>query len=52
MPRAPRNARGATCQSGSVTNLHSHLQTISRELRSRSRIFPKCHVKAFARVAC
>src|ERR1043166_2046405 len=35
---APRRRRAATYQSSWVKNLHSHPPTISRELRSRSRI--------------
>ena len=39
MMRALRKTRDATCQPGWVRNLHSHPQTISREVRSRGRNF-------------
>ena len=51
-PCAPRKTRAATCRPSSVRNLHSHPETISRELRSRSRIFyaPIRRTKSFPSV--
>ena len=50
MMRALRTIRNATCQPGWVRNLHSHPQTISREVRSRSRNFAYAPIRLNSKV--
>ena len=50
MMRALRTTRDATCQPGWVRNLHSHPQTISREVRSRSRNFAYAPIRLNSKV--